>query len=81
MGVLCHTYSVRVFPLYATHHIVITYLLRSQANLRTVPTIVTAQTFCASQDTRVSYGWCLRTIMWRKQNLASHLGIQKENWG
>ena len=24
--------------------------------LRTVPTIVTAHTFCASQDTRVSYG-------------------------
>ena len=30
------------------------------AVLRTVPTIVTAHTFCASQDTRVSYGWCLR---------------------
>ena len=27
--------------------------------LRTVPTIVTAHTFCASGDTRVSYGWCL----------------------
>ena len=27
--------------------------------LRTVPTIATAHTFCASQDTRVSYGWCL----------------------
>ena len=27
--------------------------------LRTVPTIVTAHTFCASQDTRVSYGLCL----------------------
>ena len=27
--------------------------------LRTVPTIVTAHTFCASRDTRVSYGWCL----------------------
>ena len=26
--------------------------------VRTVPTIVTAQTFCASRDTRVSYGWC-----------------------
>ena len=24
-----------------------------------VPTIVTAHTFCASGDTRVSYGWCL----------------------
>ena len=27
--------------------------------LRTVPTIVTAHTLCASRDTRVSYGWCL----------------------
>ena len=27
--------------------------------LRTVPTIVTAHTFCASRDTRVSYEWCL----------------------
>ena len=27
--------------------------------LRTVPTIVTAHTFCASRDTRVSCGWCL----------------------
>ena len=26
-----------------------------------VPTIVTAHTFCASRDTRVSYGWCLLT--------------------
>ena len=28
-------------------------------SLRTAPTFVTADTFCASQDTRVSYGWCL----------------------
>ena len=28
-------------------------------SLRTVPTFVTAHTFCASRDTRVSYGWCL----------------------
>ena len=27
--------------------------------LRTVATIVTVHTFCASRDTRVSYGWCL----------------------
>ena len=27
--------------------------------LRAVPTIVTAHTFCAPRDTRVSYGWCL----------------------
>ena len=59
--------------------------------LRMVPTFVTAHTFCASRDTQVSYGWCLlingdifaRLVktMQRKQNLASALGIQKENWG
>ena len=27
-------------------------------NLRTVPTIVIAHTFCASPDTRISYGQC-----------------------
>ena len=27
--------------------------------LRTVPTIVTAHTFCASPDTRISYRQCL----------------------
>ena len=27
---------------------------------------VTAHTFCASRDTRISYGWCLQTgIFWR----------------
>ena len=34
---------------------------RSDQNLRTVPTFVTAHTFCASRDTQVSYGWCLLT--------------------
>ena len=29
-----------------------------ESDLRTVPTIVTAHTFSASRDTRVSYGWC-----------------------
>ena len=29
--------------------------------LRTVPIIVTAHTFCASRDTRVSFEWCLLT--------------------
>ena len=56
-------------------------------NLRMVPTFFTANTFCASGDTRVSYRWCLLIqgslfkSMQRKQNLASALGIQKENWG
>ena len=41
---------------------------------------IAAHTFCASRDTRVSYGWCLQTMR-RKQNLASAhvLGIWKEN--
>ena len=30
-----------------------------RVGLRTVPTIVIAHTFCASRDTRISYGWCL----------------------
>ena len=33
--------------------------LETDVELRTVPTIVTAHTFCASRDTRVSYGSCL----------------------
>ena len=57
--------------------------------LRTVSTFVTAHTFRASRDTRVSYGWCLLIqgyfarfkTMRRKQNLASAFIIQKENWG
>ena len=56
--------------------------------LRTVPTFVTAHTFCSSRDTWVSYGWCLLIqgyfawlkTMRRKQNLASALGFQKKIW-
>ena len=54
--------------------------------LRTVPTIVIAHTFCASRDNRICYRWC-GNIFARfkairiKQNLASALGIQKENSG
>ena len=33
--------------------------IRAVAVLRTVPTFVSAHTFCASRDTRVSFGWCL----------------------
>ena len=63
---------------------------RDTSPLRTVPTIVTAHTFCASGDTRVSYEWCLLLqgyffacfkTMRRKQNLASDFGIQKEIGG
>ena len=58
-------------------------------DLRTVPTIVIAHTFCASPDTRISYRRCLliqgifarfKTIR-KKYILVSTLGIQKENWG
>ena len=57
--------------------------------LRTVPTFVTAHTFCAYQDTWVSYMVGARQgyfcaefkTMRRKENLASAFGIQKENWG
>ena len=34
--------------------------VKGRAELRTVPTFVTVYTFCASRDTRVSYGWCRR---------------------
>ena len=55
--------------------------------LRTVPTIVTVHTFCASRDTRFPMGGDCRDIfarfetLRRKQNLASASGIQRENWG
>ena len=37
------------------------YLVGQNDVLRTVPTFVATHTFCASRDTRVSYGWCLLT--------------------
>ena len=44
-----------------TNELWVSKLLHSKKDhkLRTVPTIVTAHTFGASRDTRVSYGWCL----------------------
>ena len=36
-----------------------TLTIAEEFQLRTVPTFVTAYTFCASGDTWVSYGWCL----------------------
>ena len=35
---------------------------RKSVRFRTVSTFVTAHTFCASRDTRVSHGWCLQII-------------------
>ena len=29
-----------------------------EGGFRMVPTFVTAHTFCASRDTRITYGWC-----------------------
>ena len=70
-------------------HSVILILLEQKAcmciqfniNLGTVLTFVTAHTFYASQDIRVSYGWCLLIqdifvqfkTMRRKQNLEENL--------
>ena len=44
--------------------------------------LVIISMFCASQDILVSNGWFLliKVDVLRKQNLASSLGIQKENW-
>ena len=36
-----------------------TMQVSGKLDLRTVPSFVTAHTFCASLDTRVTYGWCL----------------------
>ena len=46
---------------------------------RTVPTFVTAHTFCASEDTRVSCGWCLliQGYFWRVLNYAEKAEISK----
>ena len=44
----------RLFPVFESVDSVIGS--GSEKHLRTVPTIVTAHTFCASRDTRVSYG-------------------------
>ena len=47
--------SLSVEPEFATY----SSMMKMGISLRTVPTMVTAYTFCASRDTRVSYGWCL----------------------
>ena len=51
------------------------------ALLRMVSTIVITHTFFASRDTSDFILAVLINTMQRKQNLASALGIQKENWG
>ena len=46
----------KLTPYYVTK---ISRYSRKLVRLRTVPTIITAHMFCASRDTRVSYGWSL----------------------
>ena len=47
--------SKNVTELFVHHKFVIDLLNTRSGNLRTVPTIVIAHTFCASPDTRISY--------------------------
>ena len=50
--------------------------------LRTVPTIVIAHTFCASRDTRISYGWCLliQGYFCAVQDYAEKAKLSKCSW-
>ena len=50
--------------------------------LRTVPTIVIAHTFCASRDTRISYRQCLliQGYFCAVQNYAEKAEISKCSW-
>ena len=51
-------------------------------SLRTVPTFVTAHTFCASRDTRVSNGWCLpiQGYFCTVQSYAEKAELSKCSW-
>ena len=50
--------------------------------LRTVPTIVIAHTFCTSRDTRISYGRCLSIQRYccAVQNYAEKAELSKCSW-
>ena len=54
----------------------------NEIKLRTVPTFVTAHTFCASRDTRASYGWCLliQEYFCAVQNYAEKQELCKCSW-
>ena len=54
----------------------------SQPLLRTVPTIVIAHALCASQDTRISYGWCflIQGYFRAVQNYAEKAELSKGSW-
>ena len=45
-----------------------------------VPTFVTAHVFCASRDTRVSYGWCLPIQGYFLLNYAQKAELNKCSW-
>ena len=57
-------------------------ILSVRKPLRTVPTFVTAHTFCASRDTRFSYGWCLliQRYFCAVQNYAKKAELSKCFW-
>ena len=47
-----------------------------------MPTIIIAHTFCASRDTRISYGWCLliQGYFFVFQNYAEKEELSKCSW-
>ena len=58
------------------------HLLRTDRQHQTVPTFVTAHTFCASRDTRVSYGWWLliQGYFCAVENYAEKAELTKCSW-
>ena len=54
----------------------------AERDLRTVPTIVIAHTFCASRDTRISYRWRLliQGYFCAAQNYAEKADVSKCSW-
>ena len=62
-GIIHHSHSFTRLKTY--HHIYFSDIVSEtdqrvdKPQIMTVPTIVTAHTFCATRDTRVSYGWWL----------------------
>ena len=52
------------------------------SDLRAVPTIIIARTFCASQDTRISHRWCssIQGYFRAVQNYAEKAELSKCSW-
>ena len=67
----------------------ILYRIETVLDGKTVPPFVTAHTFCASRDIRVSQGACPLILQYfcvaydyvEKIDLTRAIRIQKENWG